>query len=74
MDRRIAMALYLAGALSAAPLVADPPADVMTIVREQDIKWSADPTIPGLQTASSPGIPRSRASPTSSASVSRPAR
>lgn len=58
MDRRIAMALYLAGALSSAPLVADPPAAVMTIVREPDIKWSADPTIAGLQTAVVAGDPK----------------
>jgi quercetin dioxygenase-like cupin family protein len=57
MDRRIAMALYVAGVLTSAPLAADPPTDVMTVIRERDIQWRADPTIPGLQTAVVAGDP-----------------
>jgi quercetin dioxygenase-like cupin family protein len=36
---------------------ADPPADVMAIIREQDLNWKADPSIPGLESAVVVGDP-----------------
>jgi quercetin dioxygenase-like cupin family protein len=44
--------------LASSAIVADPPADVMTVVREQDIRWQPEPAIPGLQTAVVAGDPR----------------
>jgi quercetin dioxygenase-like cupin family protein len=53
-----ASALPLVALLVAAPLAADPPGDVMRIVRAQEIRWTEDPTIPGLSTAVVAGDPR----------------
>lgn len=38
-------------------VLADPPADVMNIVREPDIKWVGSPLVPGLATAVVQGNP-----------------
>lgn len=58
MIRRFGVALAAACVLASAPLGADPPGEVMSVVREQDIQWTADPSIPGLQTAVVAGDPR----------------
>jgi quercetin dioxygenase-like cupin family protein len=51
---RIALACMLAGSSMA---LADPPADVMNIVREGEIKWVNNPLVPGLATAVVQGNP-----------------
>jgi len=49
--------LSIAGVLTAAPIAADPPGDVMRIVRAEDVRWHADPAAPGLQSAVIEGDP-----------------
>ena len=44
-------------------VLADPPADVMNIVREADIKWVANPVVPGLATAVVQGNPSDPGTP-----------
>jgi hypothetical protein len=44
-------------------VLADPPADVMNIVREADIKWVANPVVPGLATAVVQGKPSDPGNP-----------
>src|SRR5258708_392926 len=56
------LAATLACALAPAVL-ADPPADVMNIVREADIKWQANPLVPGLATAVVQGDPKDPGKP-----------
>ena len=63
MSRWLAIALCASGCLSAAPIVADPPVEAMTIVRERDIKWTSEASIPGLQTAVLAGDPRAAGQP-----------
>jgi quercetin dioxygenase-like cupin family protein len=54
---RLALAAMFAGAL--APCAwADPPPEVMKIVREADIKWVTSPLYPGLSNAVIQGDPR----------------
>ncbi len=56
------LAATLACAL--APAVrADPPADVMNIVREADIKWQSNPLVPGLASAVVQGDPKDPGKP-----------
>src|SRR5262245_47776767 len=54
---RIACAAALASAAFPAALLADPPAEVMSIVREGDIKWTPSKVAPGVQTAVVAGDP-----------------
>jgi len=58
MKRHRAFALAAAAILGAAPIAADPPADVMRIVRAEDIHWQPDPAAPGLESAVIEGDPR----------------
>ena len=58
MNRWFGMALVAGCCLASSPIIADPPTDVMTIVRDQDIRWTPEPSIPGLQTATIAGDPR----------------
>jgi quercetin dioxygenase-like cupin family protein len=53
MTRRMLLALCIVSPVA----FADPPADVMNIVREADIKWVANPLVPGLATAVVQGNP-----------------
>jgi quercetin dioxygenase-like cupin family protein len=43
--------------------LADPPADVMNIVRVDEIKWVSNPLVPGLATAVVQGDPRKAGEP-----------
>src|SRR5260221_725081 len=56
------LAATLACALAPAVL-ADPPADVMNIVREADIKWQSSLLVPGLATAVVQGDPKDPGKP-----------
>jgi len=56
LDTLVAAALACAGSFAAVAL-ADPPADVMQIVREGDIEWAQGPFGPGLQIAVLAGDP-----------------
>jgi quercetin dioxygenase-like cupin family protein len=56
------LAATLAFGLSSAVL-ADPPADVMNIVREAEIKWVPNPLVPGLATAVVQGDPKEPGKP-----------
>jgi len=58
MNRWIQWLAGTAGLLGAALTAADPPADVMTIVRTSDVKWTQESSIPGLQTAVVAGDPK----------------
>jgi hypothetical protein len=58
MKRWLALALPAAGLLGSSPIVADPPADVMRIVRAEDVRWQPDPLNPGLESAVIAGDPR----------------
>ena len=58
MNHPCAAALCAALCLASLPIGADPPASAMTIVREPDIHWLAEPSIPGLQSAIVAGDPR----------------
>ena len=58
MKRLIVLTVSMAAAAAALPLAADPPADVMHIVRAEDVKWRSDPASPGLETAVIEGDPR----------------
>ena len=53
------MKAILALALAATPLfaLADPDPSVMTLIREADIKWVENPTVPGLRSAVLYGSP-----------------
>ena len=53
------MKAILALALAATPLLvlADPEPSVMTLIREADIKWVENPTVPGLRSAVLYGSP-----------------
>jgi hypothetical protein len=44
-------------------VLADPPADVMNIVREADIKWVGNPLVPSLATAVVQGDPKDPGKP-----------
>jgi quercetin dioxygenase-like cupin family protein len=44
-------------------VLADPPTDVMNIVRETDIKWVANPLVPGLASAVVQGNPSDSGNP-----------
>lgn len=52
------VSLVAAGVLGSGPLVADPPAQVMQIVRAAEIRWQSDPALPGVETAVLAGDPR----------------
>ena len=58
MIRWLATLLIVVFGLGPVRLTAEPPADVMKIVRETDIHWTADPSNPGLQSAVLAGDPR----------------
>jgi quercetin dioxygenase-like cupin family protein len=55
--RHVLFAAVFAGAASPLVVLADPPADVMNIVREADIKWTPSMVAPGVQTAVVAGNP-----------------
>ena len=62
--RNIARASLAAGAFIAPfGAIADPPADVMNIVREADVKWAANPLVPGLENATLLGNPNDPGKP-----------
>src|SRR5262245_18810385 len=57
-QRHAVIIATLAGAGAfAMPVVADPPAEVMNIVREGEIKWTPSQVAPGVQTAVVSGNP-----------------
>jgi quercetin dioxygenase-like cupin family protein len=58
---RVSFAALVCGASFVA--LAEPPADVMNIVRAADIKWVANPLVPGLATAVVQGNPNEAGSP-----------
>ncbi len=58
MRRWIALVLPAAGLLGTAPIAADPPPEVMRIVRAEDVRWQPDPLSPGLESAVIAGDPR----------------
>jgi quercetin dioxygenase-like cupin family protein len=58
MTRWLVLALPAAGLLGSAPIAADPPAEVMRIVRAEDVHWQPEPSMPGLETAVIAGDPR----------------
>jgi len=58
MKHWLAFALVAAALLGSATMAADPPADVMRIVRAEDIRWQTDPATPGLESAVIEGDPR----------------
>ncbi len=56
--RRVLMAWFVAGAALPGQAWPDPPAKVMSIVRDADLHWQRDPQAPGLETAVLAGDPR----------------
>jgi quercetin dioxygenase-like cupin family protein len=52
------LVLPVAGLLVSSPIVADPPADAMRIVRTEDVHWQPDPLTPGIESAVIAGDPR----------------
>ena len=58
MKQVISYALSLLALFASSALVADPPTDVMRIVRAEDIHWTSEVSIPGLQTAVVSGDPK----------------
>ena len=58
MKHWLGAAVVAGGLLASSPNAADPPAEVMAIVRAADVHWTAEPSIPGLQTAVVAGDPR----------------
>ena len=56
-SRVVALAVALAACGVSTAALADPPADVMSIVRVDEIKWMSNPLVPGLATAVVQGNP-----------------
>jgi quercetin dioxygenase-like cupin family protein len=53
----VLLAVGAIGAATFSPIAADPPAEVMRIVRAEDVRWRADPANPGLEVAVIEGDP-----------------
>ncbi len=58
MKNVILLSVCVVAAAASAPIDADPPADVMRIVRAEDVRWQSDPASPGLEVAVIEGDPK----------------